>query len=163
MPIIAIYALIAAVIFGAGYGTAWKQGQQQTAVLEASIESANYQASAVLAAKSAEVEKLTADQAISNLSLEAEHTKNIELVANSGAALDAARRMWASHQPRCSGSLPKAGNSGIDKKDDAEGYYLDAGQLSEGVDALVQRADIESADTHTVMQFLKNIPTELRQ
>ena len=163
MPIIAIYALIAAAIFGAGYGTAWKQGQQHIAVLEASIESANYQASAALAAETSKVARLAADQEISNLQIEDEHAKNIELLRLHSVGLSDARRVWASHQPRCADSMPKVDNPGVDKRNDDAGYWLDSWKLSEGVDAIIRRADFESADHHKVIQFLKSIPEELTQ
>jgi len=156
-----VYALIAAAIFGVGYGTAFKQQQHQIAALEASIDSANHQASALLAAETRKVARLATDQEISNISLETEHAKNIELLRLRAVGLDDARRVWASHQPRCADSMPKVDNPGVDKRDDGAGYWLDSGKLSEGVDAIIRRADIESADHHQVMQFLKSIPQEL--
>jgi hypothetical protein len=161
MPTLTIYALIAAALFSGGYAAGYKFEHAQVQLCEAKIEQSNDQAKIVLAEKSAQVERLGQAQTINNLSLEAEHAKNIELVNAHSIDLDNARRLWASHQPRCSGSLSKADHPGIDKNDDGEGYYLDAGQLSESIDGLIRKADIDSADHHEVMQWLNSLPLEL--
>jgi len=164
MPILAIYVLIAAALFSAGLGAGYTYEHAQVKLCEASIESANNQASTLLAARTAEVEKLNSAQTITNVTLETEHVKNIKLINTSNTALDNARRVWASHQTSCGNALSKINNTGIDKKDDDGGYYLSAAELTEELDKLIPkalRADRIDADLHYTLTWLRSLPPEL--
>jgi len=162
MPILAIYALIAAsAIFGVGYGIAWEQQQYKIAALEDSIATANERSKRLLTEETDKVTRLAADQETSNLSLEAEHAKNLELLRVRDAGLNDARRVWANHQPRCANAVPKADNSGVSEKDNGGGTWLDSEQLSERVGKLVKRAETRDIDCHAIIETLSNIPQEL--
>jgi len=162
MPVIVIYAVIAAAIFGAGYGTALKQQQHQIATLEASIDSANHQAAEVLREAIAHESILKAAQEASNAEIETKHTEDIKRLTDNRALYNASR-VWASHQAGCGRAMPQASDPHNYQSHDVAGRIVDAGQFSEGLNAIIRRADIESTDHHQVMQFLKSIPQELTQ
>jgi len=160
MPMIPIYALIAAAIFGAGYTTAWKIEHKQIAMLEASIDTANKQAADILREAAAHESILKAAQEANNVQIETKHAEDIKRLTDNHA-LNNAGRVWASHQGGCGRAMPKAGDPHYYQSHDVTGHIMDAGQFSEGLNAIIRRADIESADHHQVIQFLNNIPTEL--
>jgi hypothetical protein len=161
MPILSIITIAFLVGISAGGGLAYTYEHAQTKLCEAAIESANDASKIVLAKAEARVASADQAQEINNIQIESEHDKNIELLNRDRADLDNARRLWASHQASSDCTMPTAGNPSINTGDDAEGYWLDSGAVSKAVDGLIQKADTDSADKHTVMQWLNSLPPEL--
>ena len=107
MPVIAIYALIATVLFGSGYGTCWKVMNQQVATLHAQIQVSNEEARRVLLERTAAVEQAEADRAASNQQLENEREKNIQLVNTTATDLSNVRMRVRTSNKNCSSPLRK--------------------------------------------------------
>lgn len=112
MPVIAIYALIAATLFGSGYGTCWKVMNQQVANLNAQIEASNADAKRRLLESTTATETAERNAAETAKQLEDEALKNIELNANVGRRLAAVRMRVKTVHTNCSGTVPKGSNPG---------------------------------------------------
>jgi len=108
MPVIAIYALIAATLFGSGYGTCWKVMTRQIAVLNAQIEASNADAKRRLLESTVATETAELKAAETAKQLEDEALKNIELNADVGRRLAAVRMRVKTVHTNCSGTLPKS-------------------------------------------------------
>lgn len=113
MPVIAIYTLIAAVVFGSGYGTCWKVMNQQVATLNAQIEVSNADAKRRLLESVAATEKAEGEAALANIQLEHEHTKAMQLVSDTNASLANVRMRIRTVHTNCSGAVPKSTDTGV--------------------------------------------------
>lgn len=165
MPIIAIYALIAALIFGAGGATVWRYDQGIIAGLNASIKQSNINAQNALNKAKNHVQEVERAQEITEIQLEAEYDKRKKNSANANSALAAARMQWNADKPRSDCRMPESNNSSINKKDDGGGFYLSAAELSAELDKLVQKksllADTIDSDKHFILTWLNSLPPEL--
>ena len=113
MPVIAIYALIAAAIFTSGYGTCWKVMTHQVAVLNAQIEVSNADAERRLLESVAATEKAEKDRAAANVLLEDERTKALQLVSDNNASLANVRMRIRTVHTNCSNQVPKEASAGV--------------------------------------------------
>jgi hypothetical protein len=113
MPVIAIYALIAAIVFGSGYGTCWKVMNQQVATLNAQIEVSNADAKRRLLESVAATEKAERDAAEANVQLENEHAKNMQLVSDNSTALSNVRMRIKTVHTNCSSPVPEGTSTGV--------------------------------------------------
>jgi hypothetical protein len=113
MPVIAIYALIAAAIFTSGYGTCWKVMNQQVATLNAQIEVSNADAERRLLESVAATEKAERDAAEANVQLEHEHATNMQLVSDNSTALSTVRMRIKTVHTDCSGAVPKGTSTSV--------------------------------------------------
>lgn len=111
MPVIAIYILIAAAVFGSGYATAWKTEQTQIAKLEAQIELSNESEKRKFDAALAQVSSAESDAAIASIQLESEHDKSVKLINNSRDSLSAIRMRVPTKLSNCSNTLSKSSSS----------------------------------------------------
>jgi len=112
MPIIALYALLAATLFGSGYGTCWKVMTRQVAALNAQIEVSNADAKRRLLESTKEIEAAERTAAETAKQLEDETHKNIELNADIANRLAAVRMRVKTVHTNCSGTVPKGGSPG---------------------------------------------------
>ena len=112
MPIIALYALLAATLFGSGYGTCWKVMTRQVATLNAQIEVSNADAKRRLLESVTATEVAERKAAETAQQLETEYVKNIELNRVVGRSLDAVRMRVKTVRTNCSNTLSKSDNSG---------------------------------------------------
>ena len=112
MPIIALYALLAATLFGSGYGTCWKVMTRQVATLNAQIEVSNADAKRRLLESTTATETAERNAAETAQQLETEYVKNIELNRVVGRSLDAVRMRVKTVRTNCSNTLSKSDNSG---------------------------------------------------
>ena len=112
MPVIAIYALIAATLFGSGYGTCWKVMTRQIAVLNAQIEASNADAKRRLLESVTATETAERKAAEIVQQLENEYVKNIELNSVVGRSLDAVRMRVKTVHTNCPGAVSKSDSSG---------------------------------------------------
>ena len=108
MPVIAIYALIAATLFGSGYGTCWKVMNQQVANLNAQIEASNADAKRRLLESVTATETAERNAAETAKQLEDETHKNIELNADLARRLATVRMRVKTVHTNCSNALPKS-------------------------------------------------------
>jgi hypothetical protein len=98
MPIIAIYALIAAALFGGGYGSCWSHMTKQVSALNAQIQLSNEDAKRKLLDAITQAERAEQDAAIANTSLETEHEKNVDINTHLSDSLAATRMyIYAKH------------------------------------------------------------------
>jgi hypothetical protein len=157
--------MVISVTFAAGFAAGVKYDQSSILKLEQAIDLSNSKTADILRGAKAAADRTAAAQAVSAIQFEAEHSKNIELLAGNSAVLASARRMWASHQPSSDCAVPEASHPGIDKSADGGGFYLSAAELSEELDRLVQKksflADAIDADKHFILTWLNSLPPEL--
>jgi len=122
MPIIALYALLAATLFGSGYGTCWKVMTRQVAVLNAQIEVSNADAKRRLLESTTATEEAERKAAETAQQLEDEYIKNIELNADIARSLATVRMRVKTVNTNCRGTVPKSSSPGTptDATDTAE-------------------------------------------
>jgi hypothetical protein len=161
MPSLAILIAIAFLAGGSIFGgLAYTYANDKTKLCYGKIDAANSEAKLVLANETARADKARAEQTIANISLETEHDKNIQHISGDSIALADARMQWAAAQPRSNCTVPKAGNPGPNKADDAGGFYLSASELSAELPALIPKAlqsDRIDEDHHFTMQWLNDV------
>jgi hypothetical protein len=163
MPPLAIYALIASIIFGSGFAACYRFEHWQIVILEQKIDEANNKAAIVLAAETARVTAGLQEQDLLNIQLESQNAKNTKLQLDSVVTLNAASRVWNSHQARCTNTLRAGSDKPGSTENNGEGTWLDSKQLSEGIDQLVPRAQIRDNECHTAITALNTIPKRLIQ
>ena len=112
MPIIAIYALIAATLFGSGYGTCWRVMTRQVAALNAQIEVSNADAKRRLLESVTATENAERKASETAQQLENEYVKNIELNRVVGHSLDVVRMRVKTVHTNCTNTLPKSDSAG---------------------------------------------------
>lgn len=122
MPILAIYALIALSLFGAGFTTAYKFEHRQINALELQIKVSNEEAKHLLleAGKKVEASEQKAD--LVNANLEIERNENIKNNNDHASALANVRMRIRTVNTGCKNALPTGSGSGVvdDSADTAE-------------------------------------------
>jgi hypothetical protein len=161
MPSLAILIAIAFLAGGSIFGgLAYTYANDKTKLCYGKIDTANSASKLVLANETARANKAEADQTITNVSLEAEHDKNIQHISADAISLADARVQWAAAQPRSGCPVSKAGNTGANKADDAGGFYLSADELSAELETLIPKtlqSDRIDEDHHFVLQWLNDV------
>jgi hypothetical protein len=108
MPVIAIYALIAAALFGAGYGTAWKQAQYQIITLETQRDQANVQSQSILRESTLQVEQAKVETSKRLELLTDGYNETINRINANNASIAPARMYITTDSKRCTNTLPRA-------------------------------------------------------
>jgi hypothetical protein len=117
MPVILIYALIAAGIFGSGYGTCWKVMNKEVATLTAQIEVSNEQARTKLLESIAEKEKAESNAVLLNKQLGEEYAKNMQAVNDNAANLANMRMRVRTVHKDCENGVSGNTSTGISKEE----------------------------------------------
>ena len=107
MPIIAIYALIAAALFGGGYGACWSRMTGEIAALNAQITLSNEDAKRKLLESITSTERAEQAQRDTNAQLEAEHVKNVDISNHLSDSLAATRMYIPTKHSYCSRAVSK--------------------------------------------------------
>jgi hypothetical protein len=172
MPIIAIYALIAASLIGGGYGACWSHMTGEIALRDARLKTIGDTSAKLLADKTAEAEKIKTEQLETIKTLAVQNEKIDKYLADPrlAADYDSNARLWASHQSSCGNAVSKAGAIGrdtpnVEKRagniiDGESAGWLDTWQVASGFRSIVQAADRRDAECHKALIEIKhNIET----
>jgi hypothetical protein len=107
MPIITIYAVIAATVFGSGYGACWSHMTKQIATLEAQIDLSNTEAATVLRNSTIAAKQSESDAQVAAVQLQDAHDKSLKLTTDLHHSLLAIRMRDPGQRSDCTNPLPE--------------------------------------------------------
>lgn len=113
MPSLAIYALIALFLVGAGFTTAYKLGHEQVNALEMQIRLSNEDARRKLLGAISQTEAAEQTAALTNILLETEHAKTLKINVDLAGALANVRMRVPTQRTNCNNPVPKGAGSTV--------------------------------------------------
>jgi hypothetical protein len=159
-------ALAVVLIFGLGYGMAWRGSQVEIGKLQGAIQASNAMSAKILADEKVKAEASIKAQKESAVKLQEKYNDLTKSNSNAADELNAARvRYNAANKPGDSCTAGKDSDTSGNSKDDERGRIVDPTSISEGIDRIIQRkaprADQIDIDKHAILEWLRSLPPEL--
>jgi uncharacterized membrane protein YdfJ with MMPL/SSD domain len=148
--------LAIALIFGAGYSTAWKSSQVQIGALKGAIQASNAMSAKVLADSEKKVSAATKQALTLNNELDSARESAISTINSYRDQLAASSlRDPNGYQPCGSNAVPASANTGIGESNATNGTNVSE-KLAQLLRSESQRADQCAIDKNLLLRFVKS-------